>query len=138
MKAPSSSAAEQLAAEILRLTSDYAALAHEGSRMAGDQEKPFVPGESTVPYAGRVFSAEEVVAAVNSSLEFWLTLGREGEAMERELASHLNVKRSILVNSGSSANLLAVAGFFFGSHFRSASPHKVVAMKYKHSPAGIL
>src|SRR5205807_1481495 len=36
------------------------------------------------------------------------------------------------------AGPLAVAGFFFGSHFRSASPHRVVAMKYRHSPAGIL
>lgn len=66
-------------------------------------------GQTPVPYAGRVFTSDEAEAAVKSSLEFWLTLGREGDAMEQELAAALGVRRSILVNSGSSANLLAVA-----------------------------
>lgn len=68
---------------------------------------PFIPGQSTVPYAGRVYDADEVEAGVSSMLDFWLTLGPEGEAFESELAQYLGVSRSILVNSGSSANLVA-------------------------------
>jgi len=98
-----------LTAEILRLTRLRATLAHEANRPAAHREATFVPGVTPVPYAARVFEADEVEAAVKSSLDFWLTLGVEGEAMERELADYLNVKRSLLVNSGSSANLLAVA-----------------------------
>lgn len=70
---------------------------------------PFVAGQTTVPYAGRVFTEDEVEAAVNSTLDFWLTLGPEGDAFESELAKFLGVKKSILVNSGSSANLLAIS-----------------------------
>jgi len=62
-----------------------------------------------VPYAGRVFTENEVEAAVNATLDFWLTLGPEGDSFERELAAYIGVKRSILVNSGSSANLVAVS-----------------------------
>ena len=98
-----------LTAEILRLTRLRTTLAHEASRPAAQRETAFVPGVTPVPYAARVFDADEVEAAVKSSLDFWLTLGVEGEAMERELAAYLNVKRSLLVNSGSSANLLAIA-----------------------------
>jgi CDP-6-deoxy-D-xylo-4-hexulose-3-dehydrase len=54
-----------------------------------------------------VFDADEVEAGVASMLDFWLTLGPEGESFERELAAMLGVRNSILVNSGSSANLLA-------------------------------
>ena len=68
---------------------------------------PFEPGVTTVPYAGRVFTEDEVEAAVGATLDFWLTLGPEGEAFERELAAMLGVKHSLLVNSGSSANLVA-------------------------------
>ena len=62
-----------------------------------------------MPYAGRVFTEDEVEAAVGSTLDFWLTLGPEGEAFENELATFLGVKKSILVNSGSSANLVALS-----------------------------
>lgn len=71
--------------------------------------RDFVPGVTPVPYAGRVFSTDEVEAAVGASLDFWLTLGSEGDAFERELATKLGVRRSLLTNSGSSANLLAIA-----------------------------
>ena len=71
--------------------------------------KPFVPGATTVPYAGRVYDEEEVAAGVGSMLDFWLTLGPEGAAFERELAQAIGVRRSLLVNSGSSANLVAFA-----------------------------
>jgi CDP-6-deoxy-D-xylo-4-hexulose-3-dehydrase len=100
----------ELKDEILRLTREYSSLQHKANRPvgpeAGDSLK-FVPGETTIPYAGRVFDADEVEAAVSSSLDFWLTLGAEGEGFEHELAKIMGVKRSLLVNSGSSANLLA-------------------------------
>jgi CDP-4-dehydro-6-deoxyglucose reductase, E1 len=105
-------AAAQLKAEILRLTRQYSALAHGGNRPGydrGTNKVPFVPGETTIPYAGRVFTEEEVEAAVSATLDFWLTLGKEGDAFEGELAGVLGVKRSILVNSGSSANLVALS-----------------------------
>ena len=98
---------EAMAAEIDRLVRAYSAKKHAAQHPA--PSTPFVPGETTVPYAGRVFTEDEVAASVAASLSFWLTLGPEGEAMERELAASLGVKRSLLVNSGSSANLLAVS-----------------------------
>jgi CDP-6-deoxy-D-xylo-4-hexulose-3-dehydrase len=97
----------ELKAEILRLTREYSVLMHQANRPGADAAAPFVPGVTTVPYAGRVFNADEVEAAVGSTLDFWLTLGPEGEAFERELAAYLGVRHSILVNSGSSANLIA-------------------------------
>lgn len=74
-----------------------------------EMPKPFIPGQSVVPYAGRVYDADEVEAGVSSMLDFWLTLGPEGDAFEKELAQVLGVRRSLLVNSGSSANLVAFA-----------------------------
>jgi CDP-6-deoxy-D-xylo-4-hexulose-3-dehydrase len=105
---PDHSSDAELRTEILRLVREYASRRHAGfSLPAADCPDGFVPGESTVPYAGRVFDADEVEAGVASMLDFWLTLGPEGEAFERELASMLGVRNSILVNSGSSANLVA-------------------------------
>ncbi|MBX9742854.1 MAG: lipopolysaccharide biosynthesis protein RfbH [Chthoniobacterales bacterium] len=101
--------AEELKKEILRLTREYSTLLHQPNLPASKQQLPFVPGETTIPYAGRVFDADEVEAAVGSTLDFWLTLGKEGAAFEKELASFLGVKYSLLVNSGSSANLVALA-----------------------------
>jgi CDP-4-dehydro-6-deoxyglucose reductase, E1 len=71
--------------------------------------RPFVPGQSPVPYAGRVFDDREMTAAVEAVLDFWLTLGPQGEAFERELAAYAGVRHALMVNSGSSANLVAVA-----------------------------
>lgn len=105
-------AAEKIKIEILRLTREYSRLSHSGNRPGygeADGRAPFVPGTSTVPYAARVFTEDEVEAAVSATLDFWLTLGPEGDAFERELGAFLGVKRSILVNSGSSANLLAIS-----------------------------
>ncbi|MFZ0615803.1 MAG: lipopolysaccharide biosynthesis protein RfbH [Chthoniobacterales bacterium] len=100
----------ELKAEILRLTREYSTRAHAAQRPGGDPERSaFVPGETVVPYAGRVFTEDEVEAAVGSTLDFWLTLGPEGEAFEKELAAFLGVKYSLLVNSGSSANLVALS-----------------------------
>ncbi len=99
----------QLKAEILRLTREYSALVHTGQR-PGDEaaHSSWAPGQ-IISYAGRVFTEDEVEAAVGSTLDFWLTLGPEGEAFERELAALMGVRHSLLVNSGSSANLVALA-----------------------------
>ena len=99
----------ELKAEILRLTRQYSALTHRANRAGADAGVAFEPGKTTVPYAGRVFNEDEVVAAVGATLDFWLTLGPEGAAFESELAAFLGVKFSILVNSGSSANLVALS-----------------------------
>jgi CDP-6-deoxy-D-xylo-4-hexulose-3-dehydrase len=100
---------QALKQEILRLTREYSRQVHSSFRPALDpQRQPWEVG-ATIPYAGRVFTEDEVEAAVSATLDFWLTLGSEGAAMERELASFLGVRHSLLVNSGSSANLVAMA-----------------------------
>jgi len=102
-----------LKGEILRLTREFSRQAHTancpGYGPEAGRRPAFVPGQTTVPYAGRVFTEDEVEAAVSATLDFWLTLGREGEAFEQKLAAFLGVKSSVLCNSGSSANLLAVS-----------------------------
>jgi CDP-6-deoxy-D-xylo-4-hexulose-3-dehydrase len=98
-----------LKAEILRLTREYSALVHKANRPGFSAPAEFVRGQSVVPYAGRVFTEDEVEAAVSATLDFWLTLGPEGEAFERELAALLGVRHCLLVNSGSSANLVALS-----------------------------
>ena len=70
-------------------------------------ESPFIPGKSRVPYAGRVYDEKEMINLVDSSLDFWLTTGRYTERFERDFADFLGIKYAFLVNSGSSANLLA-------------------------------
>ncbi|MBN9523037.1 lipopolysaccharide biosynthesis protein RfbH [bacterium] len=92
---------ETLHAEILDKVREYCRLRHG--------PKPFLPGASRVPYAGRVFDDNEVVAAVDSVLDFWLTLGPQGDRFERELADYVGARHALLVNSGSSANLVAFA-----------------------------
>jgi len=84
--------------EILSLTEEY--------YRAQLQEKAFRPGDR-ISYAGRVFDQEELRSLVDASLEFWLTAGRFTRQFEAGLADYLGVKYCSLVNSGSSANLLA-------------------------------
>jgi CDP-4-dehydro-6-deoxyglucose reductase, E1 len=67
----------------------------------------YVPGKTPAPYAGRVFDEDEVVSLVDASLDFWLTSGRFCRELEKGLAAFVGVSESRLVNSGSSANLLA-------------------------------
>jgi CDP-6-deoxy-D-xylo-4-hexulose-3-dehydrase len=99
----------ELRAEIIRLTRQYSTLMHKAQRSGNDVARaPWYPGQ-TIPYAGRVFDEDEVEAAVGATLDFWLTLGPEGESFEKELAAFLGIKHSLLVNSGSSANLVAFA-----------------------------
>jgi CDP-6-deoxy-D-xylo-4-hexulose-3-dehydrase len=71
--------------------------------------RAFVPGESPVRYAGRVYDAHEVVNLVDASLDFWLTAGRYAEEFENRIAECLAGTDGILVNSGSSANLVAMS-----------------------------
>ena len=95
--------------EILRLTREYSRQVHASFRPAFDPDRrPWQPG-SSIAYAGRVFTEDEVEAAVSSTLDFWLTLGKEGDALQQELALFLGVRHSLLVNSGSSANLIAIS-----------------------------
>ena len=71
--------------------------------------RPFLPGQSAVPVAGRVFDDREVKALVDSGLDFWLTAGRHADQFERDFARVFGSRFSLLVNSGSSANLVAVS-----------------------------
>ena len=95
--------------EILRLTREYSRQVHAPFRPAADPDRQLWQTGSSIPYAGRVFTEDEVEAAVASTLDFWLTLGKEGEAFQQELAAFLGVRNSLLVNSGSSANLIAIS-----------------------------
>ena len=78
---------------------------HHAQRDSGG----FVPGETPVGYAGRVFDEDEVVALVDASLDFWLTAGPRAAAFERELARFVGTRYALFVNSGSSANLAAIS-----------------------------
>lgn len=71
------------------------------------QDEAFVPGVSRVNYAGRVYDDRELVNLVDSALDFWLTWGPYSRDFEQRLAAFLGIKSALLVNSGSSANLLA-------------------------------
>ncbi len=68
----------------------------------------FVAGETPVPVAGRVFDAEDLSHLIDASLDFWLTAGRYAKEFERQLAQQFGVRFATLVNSGSSANLVAL------------------------------
>lgn len=91
----------QLKQEILDKVKEYYALEHDKS------EETFIPGQSKVNYGGRVFDEKEMINLVDSSLEFWLTYGKYSRKFEKSLAEYLDIKYTLLVNSGSSANLLA-------------------------------
>lgn len=72
-------------------------------------KKEFTPGKSHVPVSGKVFDHEELNYIVDSALDGWFTTGRFNDAFENQLAKFINTKRVITVNSGSSANLIALA-----------------------------
>jgi CDP-6-deoxy-D-xylo-4-hexulose-3-dehydrase len=69
----------------------------------------FEPGTSTVPVSGRVFDAGDVQSLIDAGLDFWLTTGRFANQFEREFARYFGVRGASLVNSGSSANLVALS-----------------------------
>lgn len=85
--------------QILDLVAGYCDTFH-------NQKKPFEAG-NRIPYASRVYDHKEMVNLVDSSLEFWLTSGRYTDQFEKQLSEYLGVRYCSLVNSGSSANLLA-------------------------------
>lgn len=93
---------KQLHDEIIEKTKEYYRLVHQSK-----QNAEFEADKSRVNYAGRVFDEQEMVNLVDSSLEFWLTYGRYSKEFEQKFAEYLGVKWAFLVNSGSSANLLA-------------------------------
>lgn len=84
--------------ELLNLVAEYCDRFH--------QKKPYEEGDR-IPYASRVYDHQEMVNLVDSSLEFWLTSGRYTVEFEKKLAEYLHVRYAALVNSGSSANLIA-------------------------------
>jgi CDP-4-dehydro-6-deoxyglucose reductase, E1 len=86
--------------EILSLVREYYSVKFD--------KKEFAPGKTPVRYAGRVFDGEEMASLVDSALDFWLTSGRFAEKFESDLADFEGLRFAMLVNSGSSANLLAV------------------------------
>jgi CDP-6-deoxy-D-xylo-4-hexulose-3-dehydrase len=92
---------DELKKEILAKTREYYELAHK------DDRSGFKPGRDRINYGGRVFDHREMENLLDSSLEFWLTYGRYSRKLENDLAEYIGVKHCFLVNSGSSANLLA-------------------------------
>ncbi|MFA6716106.1 MAG: lipopolysaccharide biosynthesis protein RfbH [Victivallaceae bacterium] len=92
---------EELKEEIFSRVKEYYKLVHQ------DLSPEFIPGKTRVNYAGRVFDEKEMLNLVDSSLEFWLTYGRYSREFEKKLAEYLGLRFCLLVNSGSSANLLA-------------------------------
>ncbi len=77
---------------------------------------PFIPGESPVPVTGKVFGKEELAAAVEASLDFWLTSGPYAEKFESRFAKTVGMRHAFMVNSGSSANLLALTSLTSPKH----------------------
>ena len=73
------------------------------------QPSPFVAGETPVPVSGKVLDADDFVSLVESSLDGWLTAGRFHDEFERLLARYVGVRNALFVNSGSSANLVALS-----------------------------
>lgn len=90
----------QLRAEMLKLVEEY-----YGERFAA---RPFDPRTDAVHYAGRVFDADELVKLVDSSLDFFLTASRYSDQFEADFAEYFGLANAFLVNSGSSANLVAL------------------------------
>jgi CDP-6-deoxy-D-xylo-4-hexulose-3-dehydrase len=72
-------------------------------------QKEFVPGESNVPVSGKVFDVEDLGHLVDASLDFWLTEGRFTDEFEKKFAKWFGLRVCALVNSGSSANLVALS-----------------------------
>jgi len=88
--------------KIFKLVKEYYGSVHKPRQI-----KEFIPGKDKINYAGRVFDEKEMINLVDSALDFWLTAGKYAEEFERKLANFLEIRYALLVNSGSSANLLA-------------------------------
>ena len=94
------STADDLRGQIRELVAGY----HD----AAFTPKLFVPGVSPVPVAGRVFDAEDIQSLMEATLDFWLTTGRFAAQFEKSFAKYFGIRTATLVNSGSSADLLAL------------------------------
>jgi len=92
---------EQLRKQILQLTAEFHAEAFA--------KKEFVPGSSVVPVSGKVIDAADMSAVVDSALDGWFTTGRWAKEFEKKLARFVGIRSASLVNSGSSANLVALS-----------------------------
>ena len=93
--------ADQLCRRILELVSEY----HDERFM----RQPFVPGVTPIPVSGRVFDASEMQRLVEAALDFWLTTGRFAAEFEAQFTRYVGSRSAALVNSGSSANLVALS-----------------------------
>jgi CDP-6-deoxy-D-xylo-4-hexulose-3-dehydrase len=92
---------EQLRQQILELTAEFHAEAFA--------RREFVPGASVVPVSGKVIDAADMSAVVDSALDGWFTTGRRAKEFEKKLARFFGLRSASLVNSGSSANLVALS-----------------------------
>ena len=96
--------------QILDLIQEYAFANHNSFSLKDFYStKDFDSHTTIVPYAGRVFGPEEVAAASSAILDFWLTLGKNGVLFEKKFSEYIGSTHSVLTNSGSSANLLAIS-----------------------------
>ena len=93
-------ASADLRKEVLKSVARYYEVAHA--------DRTFVRGKTRVQYAGRVYDEKEMVGMVDAVLDFWLTAGPHTQEFERVLAEFIGTREVIPVNSGSSANLVAV------------------------------
>jgi CDP-6-deoxy-D-xylo-4-hexulose-3-dehydrase len=73
------------------------------------KSKPFIPGETPIPVTGKFFGVQEIASAMMAAGEFWLTSGPHTEEFESKLAKRMGVRHAFMVNSGSSANLVALS-----------------------------
>ena len=87
--------------QIYALTSEYYQEIHN--------KKEFIPGETKIGYAGRVFDQDDMINGIQSMLDYWLTSGPYTEKFEKLMKEYFDSSRALLVNSGSSANLLMIA-----------------------------
>ena len=98
----SNSELENIENKIIELTRSYFDLKQSN-------ENSFIPNISPVPVSGKVLDSEDISNLVSSSLEGWLTSGQYTEKFEKAISKFLGTRHTLFVNSGSSANLLAMS-----------------------------
>src|SRR3954470_843861 len=88
--------------QIVQASREFFAQAHA--------QKPFIAGETYIPVTVKVMDADDMAFLIDASLDLWLTAGRYGREFEEKLPAHFGRKTgALLVNSGSSANLVAIS-----------------------------
>jgi CDP-6-deoxy-D-xylo-4-hexulose-3-dehydrase len=111
---PSPSPKVALKEHILALVAEYYRMAHE--------RPAFVPGQTRIPYSGRVYDEREMTLLTDSALDFWLTAGPYADRFERRMRQFFGCRDFLLVNSGSSANLLMLSTLCSPGLKRDATP----------------